>query len=235
MVTKNNEGYQLKITITRHGPKEGLGGNLTAEGKQSVLDYYKSLYDGNAIKKFPKRKLVSSPIHRAIETAYIYKGVIEEFDTSAAVPLEKDERLSEKDLVDFILQLPDEKQSDWFRYWYYSASGARAIHEFSHWISEQIYRQKENGGILRIDAFSHGPIMAGFILRIEDILGKELLSPVQSNEKRLDFARLFSARSCAFDYLGSISISVSSQSPEFIEITTQKNTNLIPLSVLNDI
>src|SRR5688572_23147870 len=119
MTKQKLQTYVLDITITRHGPKDGIGGNLTAKGKESVLDYYKNFYNKPFQNQFAKRRLVSSPIHRAIETAYIYKGVIEEYNNAFPVPVEEDERLSEKDLVEFIHQLPENQQDDWFRYWYY--------------------------------------------------------------------------------------------------------------------
>ncbi len=240
MIKTGQKQNQLRIVITRHGPKDGLNGVLTPQGRELVFAHYINFttQETNEFKNgiIFQRKLVSSPIRRALQTAKIFKNVLElNLDSSLEIDIERDDRLSEKNLTDFVLNLPPEKRSDWFRYWYYSSDGSKTIRAFCNWLIEQMQNQKLNRSNIEINAFSHGPVMAGFVLRLEDMLGKKIISNELSSKDRMDFVKLFAARSSLFNYLGTLELIFRSDKPNFFTLNIQGIEIEIPESALMDI
>lgn len=224
--------YELNILITRHGPKDGLGGPLSQEGRESVLQHYQSQL---ADPTHTENKVISSPINRAFETANIYKHVQDQKHSLNSADVELDERLSEKNLVEFIEQLNDEKKEEWFQEWFVSELGKQAASDFSNWILDQIHNQQIKGGALKINAFSHGPMMAAFVLKLEDLSGEKLIRGNVSETDRLSISRLFTSETSVFGYLSAIEISSKSDSPEKFMIKLQNHFAIIPLSLLKSI
>jgi broad specificity phosphatase PhoE len=228
--------YELNISVTRHGPKESLGGSLSSEGKESVLRYYQQAWHNLPAKSDTPRKLISSPINRAVQTANIFKLVLQQKsgNSLANLEVEMDERLSEKDLIGFIGRL-EPHQTEWFEAWYISDFGKQAVAEFSAWVLEQIENQKLSGGSLEIDAFSHGPVMAAFALHMEDALGQKLLEEAGPNQSRFDITKLFSGDKSPFGYLGIINLATSSKNPDFINISVDDKVLSAPVDILRNI
>lgn len=223
------KSFETNILITRHGPKDGLGGPLSEEGKQSVLKHYQSQQPHSPEAEI---KVISSPISRAFETASIYKNVQDEMRSFSSADIELDERLSEKNLVEFIEQLQQDKKDEWFQEWFASELGRQAASDLSSWILEQLLAQQFRGGALKIHAFSHGPTMAAFILILEELSGENLISNIDDETNRLSISRLFSSENSAFNYLSALEISNRSDDPEKIMIKLQDRTVSIPISLL---
>ncbi len=221
----------LFITITRHGPKQGFDGRLSAQGRDAVKNFYNSIFS-SAIAMPAPDIVVSSPIPRAVETAEIYhEAVIEKFPLSD-LPLVQDERLSEKDTVEFVKELPLGHQADWFRYWYQSEVGKFAVSDFAKWILQQINQHSDDLAEFRIAAFSHGPVMAAFILRLEDILDTTIMLPTREGQDRLDFEKLFGAENGDFDFLSTLKIEFLTQWPETTIVSFGDTSIRVPLTTL---
>lgn len=246
MITLNNEpenssvgenagdaDHHIVINITRHGPKESLGGPLTSEGKKRVESHYTALYRNKNKHALAQRKLVSSPVHRAIETANIYKEISELFLNLPPIVLEKDTRLSEQGLVDFVEHLPEDKKFDWFRHWFDSAIGKQAIKEFSCWIIEQLQNHKNDSRNVQIDAFSHGPVMAGFVLHLEELTNINMLRLSRSTDDKLSLEELFNNATAPFNYLSTIQIRYNSSNPKFFDIQILEKVFSIDLQLLH--
>ncbi len=235
--------YDLSITITRHGPKQGLGGSLTEEGRAAVQNYYEDLYSQRTISDDVPRKLISSPIHRAVETAKIYKDVIHKYFPSSEIEIQEDERLSEKNILGFVSSLSVDCRDDWFRYWYTAEHrphpnipvGKEAVCNFARWMLDEINFQKQKGGSLAIDAFSHGPVMAGFMLRIEEKLGTELLMPLNEGQDRLHFNKLFALTDGEFKYLSNLNFRIDSGHPDILIVRFRGNNTEVPLHIIAEL
>lgn len=218
--------YELNITIIRHGPKDGFAGPITETSKGIIRQHFASLYQSLLINAATLRQLVSSPIERAKETALIFEEVMRKEGISPVV-LEIDDRLSENNLIDFRDSLSPSLRKDWFRYWYRAterpepeiAIGKEGINKFAEWILEKLHDQQQRGGCLRIDAFSHGPLMAGFILQVEEKIGKEILSPLKHGQDKLEFDKLFGSKESEFGYLGQLNLFASSFRKEELILT----------------
>ena len=230
--SNTSKPYKLNINITRHGPKESFGGPLSAKGRDLVFNHYVDFYSKfckESVENIEKRKLISSPVPRAKETANIYRNVSESHYQFFPFLVEVDTRLSEYNLVEFVTSLPDDKQNDWFRYWYQSELGKKSVANFANWISEKILFQKTTGGNLQIDAFSHGPTMAGFFLSIEEKLNKKLLILPDSEKDRLNLENLFCLKESPFQYLSSFTVKASTSMQSDIILCIQGNEFIIPL------
>ncbi len=237
--------YELNITITRHGPKYGFAGPLTEAGKKIIEDHFTSYQQNFLIDPNTPRQLVSSPIDRARETALIFEQVMRKERHLPPASLEIDDRLSENNLSDFRDTLPEDLKADWFRYWYSAterprdniAIGKEGLRKFTQWILEKLRDQRRSGGALRIDAFSHGPLMAGFILKMEELTAKEILVASGQGQDKLDFDKLFGSQESEFGYLGRLNIFASSPHDGDIILRVGGKTVIIPeniLLILND-
>jgi broad specificity phosphatase PhoE len=234
------KNYDLSITITRHGPKESFEGPLSEEGKSLVHNHYSGILNNTKLTSGICRKVVSSPIHRAKQTAQIYKSIIEKHFKIESDEISEDERLSEKNLLEFIDLLPPYKKDDWFRYWYTIQekpgkdvpTGNDAVRGFADWILEQLDKQRESGGVAEIDAFSHGPVMAAFMLKLEEILGVTILSPNNSGGDRLRIDKLFAISNGDFKYLSNINIQNDSKHPGKIKLNFKEVRMELPLAAI---
>lgn len=233
--------YDLSIDVTRHGPKKGFSGPLTPPGRLVVRDHYVAA--GFQEDTSTRRRVISSGVVRALETVEIRETVIQNEYGVSPVAIEKDERLSERNLLDFIQTLTPVQAQNWFRYWYLAARrpqphiwiGPEVVRGFSGWLEEKVEEERAIGGRCRIDAFSHGPTMAGFTLFLEEKLGQEILPPVAAGQDRLDFDRLFSEPHSAFPYLGSMTFRVSWQQPEVMQLVIGQKVVTFRLMLIREL
>lgn len=243
MPDKKLKDYELFVTVTRHGPKKSFSGPLTEDGKREIEGYFIYSYKANSITQQTQRRLVSSPVGRSLETAQIYEAVMEKHHHMRPVPLEQDPRLSEHNVEDFKNYLPPSDKEDWFSYWYRATKrpnpnisiGREAIKEFAQWLLEQITIQQDRGGSLRIEAFSHGPVMAGFILRLEEKQDIQILNPLKKGQSRLEFDKLFGNEESEFGFLGNISFCSSSDDPDNFYLMIRGKIITAPLKTLAEI
>ncbi len=250
--------FEISITVTRHGPKQSLGGPLSDEGRALVQKQFSEMIRSIEPRMEIRRIIFTSPIHRALETAQIYKNII---DNHFSVPEQErlsnliiDERLSEKNLVDFIDQLSTNKKEDWFRHWYTAKerlienvqSRTEAVSAFAHWLIERIKVHGNEGGIFEINAFSHGPVMAAFILRLEELMRISILGNNAAvnnfdyeSEKvlgeRLKTDKLFANTDGVFQYLSSMKFHADSEQDELLKMYFGDSEIQIPIQAITEL
>lgn len=224
----------LSVTVTRHGPKDGLDGELTENGRRWIENYYRDSLKNNTLNTMISRKLFCSPKNRCRETAKLFQQSLKSYLPSLNVELIEEERLSEKFLVSFIRSLPSEYRDDWFRHWYVASVGQDAAVDLAKWLIDQITTIHIEKKPLLIDAFSHGPVMAAFILRLEEKSNLEML-PTKSNQDRLHLNKLFSSENGDFNYLSSFSIHVPNKNTLEMYVILQNKIFSVPISLLYDL
>jgi broad specificity phosphatase PhoE len=229
---ENMPDFDLAITITRHGPKQGQDGPLSEEGKQETDEYFSDAYEGVAIDTNRKRRVIASPKERANQTAHIYQGVLERNNGVDSVEIETEEFLNEGDVMIFINSLSEEEQKNWFKYWQDGSkelppnapSFKNVVRDFSSWLLKEINAIKTTGGNLDIDAFSHGPLMGAVLLSLEDELGEEIITSYTSGDERINRIKMLDIYNGQLGALRNINFYINS-----------KNSNIIKLSVLGKI
>jgi broad specificity phosphatase PhoE len=232
--------YDLQITVIRHGPKQGFGGPLTPSGRFSTQKYFIELATRADREEPAQRKLISSPVQRARETAEIYENIVKKYSGIDSSKLEIDERLSEQNVEDFKNQLPPEQQDEWFSFWYTAKRrprpdiyiGEESIPKFASWLMEKVGEQRITRKRLSIDSFSHGPVMAAFILRLEEKLKTNILPSSLKDRGRLEFDRLFGEPRSPFRYLSKIQFLASSATPFYVDLRIENKTLKIPWALL---
>ena len=71
--------YKLNIVIHRHGPKQGINGPLSDEGKELTEGYFTEAYENVDMNSSSGGvDIESSPIHRAEQTGQIYSRAIKQ-------------------------------------------------------------------------------------------------------------------------------------------------------------
>ncbi len=225
--------YSLSVTLTRHGVKEGMDSGLSEEGKIETRDYYMDVYRGVPIDEGVEREVVSSSKDRAIETADIYQKTLTMMHGTKQVLPKIDDRLGESNAANFAEQQPEKERENWFKNWLESAEGKNAVRGFVEWLLENIHNQQKNGGKKDIDAFSHAPLMAGFIIELEKRLGINILTTKGSGDtySRKNLAGYDSK----MGYLTNINILTSSENPDSINLIYAGKTYKIPIEILRGI
>ena len=219
--------FELAICITRHGPKEGIHGPLSKEGKEITENYFTEAYENVPIDKSVKRKIISSPEKRTIKTADTYQRVLEKNHGVSPVETELVDFLNEGDLMSFYETLRDnkEKREKWIEY----IAGKNndfppgtpdlkpIVKNFSIWLVNEIKNIKINGGKLDIDGFSHGPVIGGVLLGIQKELGIEILPPLPKKEDRKDYLSIKNLFGKITE-LTNINFFISSKEPNIIKL-----------------
>ena len=233
--------FELTITVNRHGPrpKDDRAG-LTPEQKEQIFNRTLDDYEGFDFsrEKNLKKRIVVSPKIRAGETARERQKALLHFG-SAAVPIETDDRLSEGGVDYYDDLIAKDPEVDWFRQWYTGKErptpdvklGREAAADYAEWLLDTIEQAKKSGGEQWVDAYSHAPAMAAFILTLEDKLGIDITVPGLAGEDRFTPARI--ARN--FPLLGSFSITASSKTPEAVKLYLNGRNYDISLKVIKDI
>lgn len=230
--------YETRITIHRHGPKIGIDGPLSEEGKAVVADYFDNAYE-NIPLATGNITIEYSPIHRAKESAIIYKNSLLSQNPRTSIPLKEDARLSEggiaenKEVLDGLFRTYG-RGGKWIYGWLKMEdrptpeikTGSEAVADFSGWILDKIHHVENEGGKQEVDAFSHGPVILAFLITIEEKM-KENILPENWTDKNI-FATLL-------DYLSSIQILHDSNSPNEIEINFAHQKHIVPLEVIEEL
>lgn len=226
--------FELFISITRHGPKAGLQSeDLSATGKQDVADYFLEAYKNVSIDNKNRKQVVSSRIKRVIQTAQTAEHSLQSYNEAKPIEIELDERISEQGIDALVRALPEERRNYWFQYWYQSELMPTAVSNFTDWILEKIEAAKNQGGTIEIDAYSHGPLMAAFLLKLEDNLGVQITGQDKNDPSRFGSDKLFGTGG-EFDILSNFNIQMDSKNPEFIRIIFHGRSTDVPIRALKE-
>lgn len=233
--SKESLDYRLSLTIHRHGPKIGAEGPLSEEGKEVTEEFFNNAYDGITMDT-NGTKVEHSPIHRAKETALLYSQSIERTGSGKTDSITEDERLSEGGVAENkeVLQQLLEKYGRggrWVKGWLDMKerpspevkTGAEAVADFSSWLLEKVDKSKKRGGEQEIDAFSHGPVILAFLIRLQEKSGQQILPEGWEDQD------VFSK---SLNYLSSLQIWTDSNNPEIVTIGFSGKNFIIPIEVI---
>lgn len=236
---ENTPDFDLAITITRHGPKQGQDGPLSEEGKQETDEYFSDAYENVSIDTSRKQRVLASPKERADQTARIYQRVLERNNGVDPVEIETEEFLNEGDVMIFINSLSEEEQKNWFKYWKDGSkklppnapSFKNVVRDFSLWLLKEINAIKTAGGNLDIDTFSHGPLMAAVLLSLEDELGEEIITSPNAGDNRIDRIKILDLYNGQLRALQNINFYINSKDPDTIRLSVLGKIISVPIEI----
>jgi broad specificity phosphatase PhoE len=233
---KDKPVWRVWIHVQRHGEKEGDSGGLSERGAEEAREYYREAYKGTSAGVV--WEVESSPIDRAEQTAQLYVEAKGELGGSAEF-LGTDERLSEgtvsrhsdiqaehlggkggrwmrgfMDLNERLPEAPDMK------------IGKEVASEFAQWLLEKINAGVGDHQSKNISAFSHGTVMAAFILSLQERFGMDIL-PVDWKEKNIFRTML--------PYLSYVNFDIDSLHPESVDMYFLEKKYSIPKRVIEKI
>lgn len=220
--------WDLLITLTRHGPKEGSAGPLTLAGREVTSIHFGEAYEGVPTQT---TEIVHSGKDRARETAELYASAVD----TGGVPITADERVSEGDIA----EEPDFRQrlgggrGHWLRGWLDLAerdlpnvkTGQEALADLSEWILEKIDNAKAKGGDREIDAFSHGPVLAALLFAVQGRVGEEFL-PADWEDRDIFWNLL--------PYLSTLTLHSSAERSEIITLQFKGKCTKVPRSLFEE-
>lgn len=226
--SKEKPDFKLGIIVHRHGPKEGIAGPLSGEGKKSTEEYFtfisKEELDGVDVEY--------SPVGRTQETAQIFSDVVGRKQGADKIKSSRsDERLSEGGIAEHP-DLIDEyggRGGKWIKGWMKAderalpdvKTGKESAIDFTDWLLSKINTRKQEGGVQEIQAFSHGPVMAAFIIKLEEKLGKKILPA--------DLGIFIGS------YLSLMNFYVDSSSPDIVIFSFGSKKFEVPISTLQEL
>ncbi|MEK9157365.1 MAG: hypothetical protein AAB448_04555 [Patescibacteria group bacterium] len=186
--------YEFQFTLYRHGPKTSVNGDLSEAGWQKTKDFHAERYD-KGLADVEKVDLIVSPIFRTWGTGQAATAaLVERMGEEGLGEVGVDERLTEgvlsenEDRVNEIGRLtggPDGRHGrmlvGWLGLekpldnWPEMMTYKQAAGNIAELILERVLLRKEAGGNQKLEAFSHGPVLAAFIVRLEELSGQKLL------------------------------------------------------------
>lgn len=231
--------FDLVINVTRHGPKQGLDGPLSEEGKQKTEDYFSDAYDNVPVDQEREQRVISSQKERAKQTANIYQREMERNNGIKPVEVEIEEFLNEGDILPFYDTLSEEEQKNWFKHWYEankdlpleSSDFKKMVRDFSIWLLKEINKIKNTGGNSDINAFSHGPLMGAVLLSLEDELGQEIITSSSNGADRIDRKKILDINSGQLRALQNINFYLNSKDPNVLKINVLNKMFSVPINV----
>ncbi len=237
--SKEAPDFDLAITITRHGPKQGMDGPLSEQGEQETEEYFSDAYENVAIDTARKRRVIASPKERSNQTARIYQKVLERNNGVEPVEVETEEFLNEGDIMAFYDSLSKDEQKNWFKYWHDGSKELppnapdfkNVVRDFSSWLLKEITTAKTIGGNLDIDAFSHGPLMGAVLLSLEDELGEEIITSPNAGDNRIYRTKIFDLYQGQLRALQNINFYINSKDPKNIKLNFLNKTISIPIEI----
>jgi broad specificity phosphatase PhoE len=231
--------FDLAVTITRHGPKQGMDGPLSEQGTKETEEYFSDAYKNVVIDPYRKRRVIASPKERANQTARIHEKVLERNNNVESVEVETNEFLNEGDIMAFYNSLTPDEQINWFKYWYdgnkelspNTPDFKKVVQGFFSWFLKEIKNVKIAGGNLDIDTFSHGPLMGAILLSLEDELGEEIITSPNIRDGRIDRTKIFDLYNGQLRALQNINFYINSKEPEIIKLSVLDKVISIPIIV----
>lgn len=189
--------YNIAIIVHRHGPKDGIAGPLSAEGKEITEDYFTDAYRGFNFenKEVEGIDVIHSPIGRTKETAEIYTNTVTKNNNAKIKSVTEEERLSEGTVAEHMDLIEGYGgRGKWMKNWLEAKerplpdvkTGSEAVQGFAEWLLEKITLRQAEGGNQEIDAFSHGPLMLVFLMTLEEKLNVQILPENWEDKKVFD-------------------------------------------------
>lgn len=234
---KEQPYFKINITVHRHGPKEGIAGPLSSEGERVTEEYFVDAYKGIEFDDETGGADVEySPIGRTRKTAEIYTDVVRKYGMGKIKSSREDERLSEGNIAEHLdlIEKYGGRGGKWIKGWMEAKerslpdvkTGGEAAADFADWLLNKISDRQKQGGTQEVDAFSHGPAMLAFILKLEEKLGEKIL-PEDLQDKNIFESTL--------NYLSYMNFSADSSRPETVSFSFQGKKFEIRLSVLEEL
>lgn len=234
--TEKIPDFSLTVVVHRHGPKEGQNGPLKESGKEEVREYFSDAYEGvvQDDEETGGVDIVHSPILRAAQTANIEAEVIRSRGGKVkSVSVEN--RLNEGELSRYeekMKQLGGGK-GKWLNGWMALTerpepdvkTGKETAAGVAEWLLELADARKKSGGAQEVEAISHFPVLAAFLMRLHETSGLPILpddwmqtSPAWTH---LDLLRYFT-------------FSVDKQSGDTFRIFFHGKSHQVPMDVLRE-
>ncbi|MEO6077851.1 MAG: hypothetical protein ABIP54_03625 [Candidatus Andersenbacteria bacterium] len=234
--SREDPAFDLNIIVHRHGPKEGMTGTLSVEGRQATEDYFSEAYKGIEFDG-PEDgvDIEYSPIHRTRETADIYSSIIQKNGIGKIRSTHEDERLSEGSVAEHpeLIESYGGKKGKWLTGWMETENrplpdvktGQQAATGFCEWLLEKVSIRKHEGGKQEVDAFSHGPVIVAFLIQLEKKMNTKILP------EHWQDTNIFEGSA---NYLRYINFHANSSAPDRVSLFFNDKKIEIPLELLGN-
>ena len=227
--------FSFTMVVHRHGPKEGAAGALTNEGKERTREYFDDAYENVAHDSAVDGvDVLASSIGRSQQTASLELESLRQRGVDVK-SFTVDERLSEGGLAKYeeAVKALGGRKGKWIAGWMALderpmpdvKTGKEAAQDFAALLLEKVLARKQEGGSQEIEAFSHGTVMAAFLLTLQEKLGERImpdnwmeLSPMRSH----------------LDYLTSFNVHMDQASDDKISIFFHGKSVQLPLETLRE-
>jgi hypothetical protein len=229
--------FKLAIVVHRHGPKSGLAGSLSEEGIEQTEEYFRDAYEGIELDELDLDgvDIEYSPIYRTKQTSEIYADVMRKYRAKVRSSHE-DERLSEGSIAEHpeIIAAYGQTQTEWIKGWLRDndrrdknvKTGKEAVKGFASWLLEKIQHRKQDGGSQEIDAFSHGPLMIGFLIVLQEKLNQSILPQNWEDKKIFDGI---------MGYLNYFNFFIDSKRPDVVMFQFKGVNYEVPLNIIEEL
>lgn len=236
--SEKSPDFDLAIIVHRHGPKEGLAGPLSKEGIEGTEEYFAEAYKRISLDRHDLDGIdvEHSPIGRTKQTAEIYSDVVRKYNNAKIRSTTEDERLSEGTVAEHpeLIEQYGGKGGKWIKGWLDAKerplksvkTGNEAVKDFASWLLEKINIRKTSGGTQEIDAFSHGPLMLGFLLKLEAKLNQQILPEDWQDKKVFDNI---------MNYLSYINFYINSKRPDILTCHFKGNNYEVPITAIEEL
>jgi broad specificity phosphatase PhoE len=184
--TREVPDFKINIIVHRHGPKEGIAGPLSEDGKRVTKEYFDFVAENTASENVIT--IEHSPVNRTVETAEIFSESVRASQGNEKIEsIAPDERLSEGGVAEHpeLIEEYGGRGGKWIAGWMNATersepdvkTGQETAADFSDWLLSKVLDRQKQGGVQEIEAFSHGPVMIAFMTKLEEKLGEKLLPP----------------------------------------------------------
>ena len=247
---ERQKSYRLLFILSRHGPKIGVNGSLSPEGFEQTKEVHRGRYTSGAPTE--EMDVVVSPIFRTWETGQAATSALLEHEGQLG-DVDVDARLTEgvlsenEDRVNEIGRLtggPDGRHGRmlvaWLTLekrlanWPEMMLASEAAANVANVILERIDKQKKKGGNKKVEAFSHGPVLAAFLDRLEQLSGQQILPADWKEQAVHGVGKETSPMWTIFDFNSHVALSTSSDKPEEFTLEFTGKSIKVPLHVLRE-
>lgn len=250
---KETPAYQLTIVFHRHGPKQGVGGPLTVEGRERTEEVFDDAYAGVPSEASEGVDVVYSNLHEIDPSASRAKQTADTAMVSMRSRGEKvrsvsaDDRLSEGQMAkheEFIHSLGG-RSGKYLKGWMELETspiegvktGKETAAGVAGWVLEKIAGLQESGRTQEIEAFTHGPVLAAFLLRLEELTGQSILpdnwmQQEIKNEVGEVVQPKMSPMRTHLEFLSSFNLSTDARNPDVFMVNFKSKSISAPLELL---
>jgi broad specificity phosphatase PhoE len=214
-----------------------MAGPLSSEGESMTEEYFADAYKGITFDEAAGGADIEySPVSRTQKTAEIYSNVVIKYGIGTVKSSRADERLSEGSVAEHpnLIENFGGREGRWLKGWMEAKdrplpdvkTGSEAAADFSEWLLAKVSTRQREGRKQEIDAFSHGPVMAAFLLKLEEKLGQEIL-PKNWQDKNIFESSL--------NYLNYMNFHADSSRPDTLSLFFGEKKIEIPISSLQEL